>query len=605
MAQSTDQYPAANSNNNPHRRLSHEVEQRSVSNYDATAADGSAGDDMSADAPDMTLFRSNHHHHPPHPLERRHAGNHEPSSASSSPGAEAKPADEATGGGGGSSPPLDPRPSTSADDPLNWPSAKKHAVLASLIPGCLLSDWTLTWGTAVFAMQAAECPGIALQGLGGLAAVPLCERYGRLPVLFYSQLFSLAATVGAALAPSYGAFTAFRALQGLAGAPPQVLGLCVVHDLFFAADRARKVNLWAASFLVGPYLGPLFSALLVLRLGWRDDFAVLAGLYALSLLVVAALGDETLFVRAGLPARVSAADPVDDDDGTSAGRRGGRWWWWWSSPSRASRHLRLLLWGVGVWREEGGVERVGGGGEGGKEADGARAASSSSLRRVWWDQCALLARPYLLLPTALFITPITMWTIGMVTTVSQFVLPPVSAGGYGFSTVALSMLHIAPILGTLLAEAWGHWFNDFLAATHMARFGPECRLTATYLAVLVGAVGLVLFGQTLEHHLSWVGLAFGWAMLCFGTLANMTAVSAYLLDCLPSQASMTAAWLNFARVVGGFSVAYFQLPWVHRNGPALSFGLQAVVMVGATFAVLATQIWGRGWRAQFPAPQHN
>ncbi|KAL2173997.1 major facilitator superfamily domain-containing protein [Thermothelomyces heterothallicus CBS 202.75] len=374
--------------------------------------------------------------------------------------------------------------------------------------------------------------------------------HNRLPVLFYSQLFSLAATVGATLAPSYGAFTAFRALQGFAGAPPQVLGLCVVHDLFFAPDRARKVNLWAASFLVGPYLGPLLSGLLALRLGWRDDFAVLAGLYALSVVVVAALGDETLFVRAGMPARCAGGGRAEREKGVNGGR-----------------------------------------------------ASSSSLWGVWRNQCSLLARPYLLLPTALFITPITMWTIGMVMTVSQFVLPPVSAGGYGFSTVALSMLHFSPIVGTVLAEAWGHWFNDFLAARHMARFGPECRLTATYPAVLVGAAGLVLFGQTLDHHLSWVGLAFGWAMLCFSTLANMTAVSAYLLDCLPRQAALTAAWLNFARVVGGFSVAYFQMPWFHRNGPALSFGLQAVVMVGATLAVLATQIWGRTWRVRFPAPR--
>lgn len=51
---------------------------------------------------------------------------------------------------------LIPRPSTSPDDPLNWSWRKKHAVLLSLIPGCLLTDWTLTWGTTVFEMQAPE-----------------------------------------------------------------------------------------------------------------------------------------------------------------------------------------------------------------------------------------------------------------------------------------------------------------------------------------------------------------------------------------------------------------------------------------------------------------
>ncbi|AEO55686.1 hypothetical protein MYCTH_2108297 [Thermothelomyces thermophilus ATCC 42464] len=166
-------YPAAI---HTHQQLSHDVDQRSISIYDATT-DGEAVDDTSAAAPDTHHHRRRHHHHHRH---RHHLlgnregdgydGDHEPSSAwpMPSPGRERKPADEATSdddnnnhhhlGGvvGGNSLLLDPRPSTSADDPLNWSWAKKHAVLAALIPGCLLSDWTLTWGTAVFPMQAAE-----------------------------------------------------------------------------------------------------------------------------------------------------------------------------------------------------------------------------------------------------------------------------------------------------------------------------------------------------------------------------------------------------------------------------------------------------------------
>lgn len=53
-------------------------------------------------------------------------------------------------------PSIAPEPSGSPDDPLNWSWAKKHAVLLALIPGTLLSDWTLTWGTTVFQLQAPE-----------------------------------------------------------------------------------------------------------------------------------------------------------------------------------------------------------------------------------------------------------------------------------------------------------------------------------------------------------------------------------------------------------------------------------------------------------------
>jgi hypothetical protein len=37
----------------------------------------------------------------------------------------------------------------------------------------------------------------------------------------------------ATFSPSYACFTAFRTLQGFVATSPQVIGLSVVHDLFF------------------------------------------------------------------------------------------------------------------------------------------------------------------------------------------------------------------------------------------------------------------------------------------------------------------------------------------------------------------------------------
>ena len=106
--------------------------------------------------------------------------------------------------------------------------------------------------------------------------------------------------------------------------------------------------------------------------------------------------------------------------------------------------------------------------------------------------------------------PITMWTIGIVSTITQFVLPP----PYLFTNTGLALLYLAPMIGTVAAEFWGHWFNDFIAnryiRTHGGLHKPESRLSGVYVPVVVGIGGLVLFGQTLQHSLPWVGLAFGW-----------------------------------------------------------------------------------------------
>jgi hypothetical protein len=51
---------------------------------------------------------------------------------------------------------LIPQPSDDPNDPLNWSSMKKHLVFLSLLPGCFLTDWVITWGSTLFEAQAAD-----------------------------------------------------------------------------------------------------------------------------------------------------------------------------------------------------------------------------------------------------------------------------------------------------------------------------------------------------------------------------------------------------------------------------------------------------------------
>jgi hypothetical protein len=87
---------------------------------------------------------------------------------------------------------LIPQPSDDPADPLNWAWRKKHQVLVALTFSALLTDWGMTWGTTLFEAQAETwgmsivdisnslSGGIFLQGPGGVLAVPLVQRYGRL-----------------------------------------------------------------------------------------------------------------------------------------------------------------------------------------------------------------------------------------------------------------------------------------------------------------------------------------------------------------------------------------------------------------------------------------
>ena len=220
---------------------------------------------------------------------------------------------------------LIPQPSDDPADPLNWSWMKKHTVLLTLGASALLTDWGSTWGTTMFEAQAMEwkmtvpdvsnsmSPGVFMQGPGGVFAAILVQRFGRyvcsitfsliaadlysLPVLFWSEFLSCMMVIAASQASGYAGFTAARTLQCLFNTAPQIIGLSFIHDMFFFHERARKINLWAMTFLIGPYLGPLISGFIIKGVSWRSDFGVLAGFYGFTTILVALLGDETLYDR--------------------------------------------------------------------------------------------------------------------------------------------------------------------------------------------------------------------------------------------------------------------------------------------------------------------
>ena len=103
---------------------------------------------------------------------------------------------------------------------------------------------------------------------------PLCDRYGRRPILIIGCLLFTIAGAACAMAPSIGTLIAFRLLQG-AGAG-MVMTLSIVRDLFEGpAARAQLsyVNLVTG---VAPIIAPTIGSLLLSIASWRTIYAILA-----------------------------------------------------------------------------------------------------------------------------------------------------------------------------------------------------------------------------------------------------------------------------------------------------------------------------------------
>jgi MFS family permease len=393
-------------------------------------------------------------------------------------------------------------------------------------------------------------------GVAGLIWMPVLTSWGRMPVLFWSTVLGVFFTLGATLSQTFNTYYAMRGLQSLTQSTGQTIGLTFVQDMFFFHEHARKIGIWYLFFVSAPFWSPLIGNFLVGGLGtWQPIFWLTFAWAATLTVMIIIYGDETYYNRS-----LSIQQ----------------------QPVRPSGFLNRLLRVTGIW-----------------QARNHRGYFPDILRSTLRIGEVFL-KPVIAI-SMLFYSAMFMWSIGINVTSTIVLQTPISQGGYGMSPIGVGLVYLSPIVAIFIGEAFGHYFNDFVANQYIKRhdgmFEPEVRLYTTYIGTLFMIPGLVLLGQTCEYNLHWVGIIFGIGMFQFGVMLVSVATIAYVLDCYPHASGEVSALINFARVAAGFSVGYFQMAWGLRQGWDMSFGLQAVVIVFAVVLVVITQIYGARLRA--------
>ncbi|MDB5961225.1 MAG: uncharacterized protein JWP59_2519 [Massilia sp.] len=104
----------------------------------------------------------------------------------------------------------------------------------------------------------------------------LSDSFGRRPVIMVALAVYTVASLGAALAPSFGALLAARALQGLAAGAGSVVGAAMVQDRFKGAEAQKIMSHIMMVFGLAPAIAPIFGGWLHVHFGWRATFYFLA-----------------------------------------------------------------------------------------------------------------------------------------------------------------------------------------------------------------------------------------------------------------------------------------------------------------------------------------
>ncbi|GAA6036099.1 hypothetical protein JCM8097_006614 [Rhodosporidiobolus ruineniae] len=460
---------------------------------------------------------------------------------------------------------LHPQPSDDARDPLNWPEWKKHAILlivalaaaggdlqsGSGIP--LLASQGEEWGLTPNKVNEAGNLNVLFLGIGGLIWIPPLYFWGRLPVLFWTQVIGTLMVLGSVLVHDFSAYYALRPLTSLFLTAGQTIGLTFVKDIFYFHEHARKIGIWVCIFLCSPYCGPFFGGFMVDGLNgeWRPVLWMVFAYCCAILVLICVFVDETWYDR---------TLPVQPE------RPGGIW----------GRVLNLT--GVTGIRER-----------------QYKAAVIPSIMRI----LEVFTKPVMWMVIVIYALSF-MWAVGINITSSILFALPKEAGGYGFNLKTISFLYFTPLVGLIIGELIGHFLNDAAAnryiRKHNGLFKPESRLPVFFLASFLMIPGLVIVGQALQRQLSVAAVIMGWGMYVVGVMISSVAITAFALDCFPTASGEVSAVVNLARTMSGFATGYFQLDWGMRDGFDVSFGIQAAIVGVATILVGLLIVFGERLR---------
>lgn len=490
---------------------------------------------------------------------------------------------------------LVPQPSlTDPNDPLRWSKAKKWATLLNGVFYAFMGSVTgpimaagmvslsVTFGTTLQKLTYANGATLICQGVGNIFWMPLAIKFGRRPVYMLSNVLMVIACVwlGLASTATYTPFVIGRAFLGLVEAPIESIVPTTITDIFFLHDRGEKVSLYGLSVLGGNELGPVFSALIIQRLGMAWAFFIVAMFIGLSCITMFFFMPETKFTGPRPSPYVPAEDdevdekprtaqPVEDVASLQHLEQDGSVEDASMTPTKTSYVRSLALW--------------------------TKPDKSVSFRRV-------LLRPFVVAtyPTVLWaclVYSVSLgWNVIFGATVAQLFAEP-----YGFDPQDLGLIFLSPFVGSLI----GSWLCGSLADS-LANFftrkndgirEPEMRLPTCAPAAFLTFFGALITALTYHHHTHWIGPIVGLGVISTGAQMGVSLSMSYALDChkeLSVELMVAVASLKSAMA---WIWTWVINDWITKDGMLTVFMTIAGINLAVHISTILLYIYGKRIRS--------
>jgi MFS transporter, DHA1 family, multidrug resistance protein len=123
-----------------------------------------------------------------------------------------------------------------------------------------------------------------IYSFGTLMWGPLCDRYGRKPVLLVGLVVYVLASLMCANAWNVFALVFFRCLQAAGGSASGVVATAVVKDVYTGRRRESALAVVQSMVLISPAVAPVLGAIILGVTSWRGVFLGLTGVGVVALL---------------------------------------------------------------------------------------------------------------------------------------------------------------------------------------------------------------------------------------------------------------------------------------------------------------------------------
>ncbi|KAJ7108767.1 major facilitator superfamily domain-containing protein [Mycena epipterygia] len=461
--------------------------------------------------------------------------------------------------------PLVPQPTRFKDDPLNWPSWMKWAVLIQVGFFAFLGPFNssvvnpslvlLADGLGVDSTTASYTTTCAIiaGGLTPFIFTPLTNIYGRRPVTLFAILMTIAGGIGSGASTSYTAVSVTRALNGAGFGGMMSVGTSCVNDMFFLHERGEKTGIYVIFVTNGAHVAALFGGFLGAAKGWKWDFYIGAIITSFPFVVALFLFPETLFSR---------------DEEFLAAR------------THERSYLEMLF-----------------------NFKGNMIPNRQLRLSHFTHSFVMLKYPSVTLPFIYYTLSWTFINILPAVTLATIYHKFYNMGAGPIGACLGISLTIGSVLGELCAGRLSDVIMYRMAKRHDGVRKPEYRLYLSPLSAFFMPVGIIIFGATVGRT-GFIPPLVGLSIGVFGLQIGSTCLYAYISDCYKPQTPETGVLFNLGR---GLS---FFIPFVAtRLANKISYlwaWFTFAAILSAAYLPVAALIWrGERWRIAAGTPKFH